>query len=493
MAEMKLNYDTLPIVAQELPDRSRLSLCTTNRTNYEMSYPALLRDNFAKGHFMNIYPDEIPTNCALSQAITNQQHELLGDIIKAVELIPKGGSTNWWCPFYASFCFEHNNLTALNMLRTELPELKEHLAAKGDKYARKSMESDLYEDVLDILLDAGWVTNALVEDVRREGSTYQRLLHDTKSGRALRALERAGFDPTQKADFHYLDHMNALQWRSIHGWADRDLLAFLLEKGTDIDTVASLGPVFDPIPSGIHKRYTGLDLASCYRNYNTMEHLLALGAAPGGSFEVCGRRVSSHTEPYWYLTSPLHEFLGDYPRFRRRNEIQLLIFSGFICLTNSEEVILEEDAICHRPTCFGQSVGRRDFRENLLQDVYALARLIPKGVKLLLDAGDHRQANLNIPGSGKPLFQLLALTGHIRARHRSVLNRAELWNWEDAGEHMGGHKCPVLEHLSDEMRILEPLADACDLLINAGAQHDVEEGIEGMPRFLRLLDLHESV
>ena len=494
--DMKLTYDVLALIAKHLPTKSRLALCMTDRTNYEMSQPSLLRDNFNKFLFLDNDRalDDIAPDCAFSYAISHHDHELLVRVIDAVDLTPQVITQEAWLGFYRMFCITFDNPTALNMLRAAVPQLNEHLAKGADQFAERINEYERDDEFLVILADAGWVTKAVPADIHTDDSLYRRMMiYRKRSGRTMRALAKAGFDPTLKIGpigSEIDDEFNVIHWNAIKGGGDRDLLAFLMEKGVQINTLT-------PHRSHDTKQWMALDLASRCRQYNTMESLLALGAAPGGSLEISGRSGVLNEEGSQIFTTPLHEFLTPDSSGMGFNEIWPDNDAWYtFTLALTEEVIREENAICDHPTCFGKALFEEIVVftvENMLQEVHALANLILKGVRLLLGTECRRYINLDIPGEGTPLSRFISLATKLRRFHHRIMTTdpekvtGEGVKWEERPEEYGGHKCPISEYLGNENCILGPLAEAYGLLIEAGAKQDTEKGAEEITDLLRTL------
>ncbi|RYP92541.1 hypothetical protein DL770_001299 [Monosporascus sp. CRB-9-2] len=122
-----------------------------------------------------------------------------------------------------------------------------------------------------------------------------------------------------------------------------------------------------------------------------------------------------------------------------------------------------------KPVCGAEDCRRSpDHLGDYMQNLVAHAQLMLRGVTLLLDHGAGGHINANVLARGTPLSRFLVFAAEARMRRRFLTRHPTF----------------------------AALGEICDLLIDAGAQIPLdgyEDGAAGVPRLLRLPELHAMV
>lgn len=498
---MKLGYDELAIVASYLRDKDRMSLCLVDKRSYALNYPALLRANHARSLKVPAHYQS-PRQFAIAYAISRHDHEFLARILDAVGHVLAGGSEVYKPGYdnYQSLCLIHRDPVALQMARVASPGIDAVLAQiLGPTYDAdfKSGMVQRKQEFVEIWVDAGWVNDF---DKYKVAS----ILSMIRSGKALRALVKAGIDPIMDDVYYLLDQVTPLHYWGAKGEMDDDLLKVLLEHGQDIDGLQSLArdgvDVNDSVDyekSRLKPRawHTPLDLAAQQRNTKTMKKLIALGASLGGSSEVVdrgdgpGEKSDGHTP----TTTPLHELFREIETnlFSDTDEYGLSTTSRVRFTGRVGDPFQEEE---DGPQCPNDSKRHLywEHRGDVLQNLYVLAKLVLRGTRCLLGTGRYTYLDRDIPGIGTPLTRFLTLVQNCRKCHALVVANKDVPECEKDQR----PTCAQVEYFSDEIHTLRPLGEVCDLLIDAGVRvpfenYEEKAGVVGVSRLMRLLAKHE--
>ena len=429
----------------------------------------------------------------IAYAIAHRNHEFLGRVLDAVGHVLQGPPACRISGYdaYIAVCLGYNNATALQMARKVSPGIDAKLAEGLDYEARYCLMGALDPAFFEMWVDAGGLMNFT-------RCNPKSVLSLVTSGRALRALAKAGVDPTMELE-RDTRRLGALHFWALQGGSDSDALNFRLEHGLDIDALTLLGhrPLLSygrlrhgGLDMGRQRWCTPLDLAAQNRNCNTMEHLIALGASLGGSSDIFDRDGTTDKEAF-SSTTPLHELfseLFDEVSDDVFDEVSDVVFdqpgSRVLFTVRTGDPIPEQEG----PACPNREKYMFLTQCNVLQDLSTFAKLILQGARCLLTPeGSCRHINRDIPGLGTPLSRFLTLAYECRACY-PIIRKTYLMPPCSGPE----TPCAHWWDFRNEMHALRPLAEVCDLLINAGAQipfEDYEEGEEGVPRLLRLLEI----